>query len=52
MSAQEPNRRPVRSLTVLGLFALFVVAVVVVLIRRLFPDRVSAAAERLLRRGR
>jgi hypothetical protein len=39
MSQPAPERRPARTTTVLGLLALFVAAVVVVLLRRLVPHR-------------
>jgi hypothetical protein len=50
MNEEVPNRRGARTYTVLGLFGLFIVAVVVVLLRRLFPGRVSSAVERMLHR--
>jgi hypothetical protein len=39
MSQLTPQRRPARTFTVLGLLALFVVAVVAVLLRRVLPGR-------------
>lgn len=52
MSEQKPDRRSPKTYTVLGLFALFIGAVIVVLVRRLFPGRISKAVERAFRRHR
>jgi len=52
MSQPTPERRAARTYTVLGLLALFVAAVVVVLLRRLLPGRLSHAADRVLHRRR
>jgi len=46
----SPKRGGARTYTVLGLFGLFIVAVLVVLVRRAFPGRIAAALERSLRR--
>jgi hypothetical protein len=52
MSQQAPGRRNPRTYTVVGLFALFIVAVVAVLLGRLFPGRLSRPLERIVRRNR
>ncbi len=52
MSEQVPNRRGARTYTLVGLLALFIVAVFVVLLRKVFPGRVSRALDRLVRRMR
>jgi len=46
----EPKRPAARTYTVLGLFGLFVVAVVVVIARRALPGHVPHALDSRLRR--
>ncbi len=51
-SKRGSKRSAVRTTTVLGLFGLFVAAVLVVLVRRAFPGRQSRGLAQTLRRRR